>query len=65
MRFGNFLNKIISPLILAIIFFLIFTPMSLIFRFFGREGFIKNKSGSDTFWVESDKNKLLNFKQRF
>ena len=65
MRLGNFLSKIFSPIILAIIYFLIFTPMSLIFRIFGREGFSKYKSDSTTFWIESDKNKILNFKQRF
>lgn len=37
MKLGQFLGIIISPIILAIIFFALFTPYSLIMRLFGRD----------------------------
>ena len=37
MRFGQLLGIIISPMILGIIFFGIFTPYSLLMRLFGRD----------------------------
>ena len=37
MKFGLLLGRIVSPIILAIIFFLLITPYSLVMRFFGRD----------------------------
>ena len=37
MKLGQLLGIIISPIILAIIFFALFTPYSLIMRLFGRD----------------------------
>ena len=36
-KFGIFLGKIISPLIMGIIFFLVVTPIGLIMRVFGKD----------------------------
>jgi large-conductance mechanosensitive channel len=36
-KFGIFLSKIISPLIMGIIFFLVVTPIGLIMRIFGKD----------------------------
>lgn len=35
MRFGLLLNKVTSPLIMGIVFYLVVTPMGLIWRLFG------------------------------
>ncbi len=37
MKFGLLLNRITTPLILGIVFFLIFTPVALVMRLFGRD----------------------------
>lgn len=37
MRFGFLLGMIISPIVLGVIFFLLFTPIGLIMRLFGRD----------------------------
>jgi predicted membrane metal-binding protein len=35
--FGLLLNKIVSPIVLGAIFFVLFTPVSLLFRLIGRD----------------------------
>ena len=61
-KFGIFLGKIISPIIMGIIFFLVVTPTGLIMRLFGKDvlnlKFNKNKS----YWIEKKgpKSKMKN-----
>ena len=45
-KFGIFLGKIISPLIMGIIFFLVVTPIGLIMRLLGKD-LLKLKFSSD------------------
>ena len=51
-KFGMFLGKIVSPLIMGVIFFLVVTPIGLIMRIIGKDllnlKFNKNK----TYWIE-------------
>lgn len=37
MWFGGLLNRIVSPVVLGIIFFLVFTPVALLFKIRGRD----------------------------
>ena len=37
MRFGLFMSRIVTPLVLGIIFFLVFTPVALILRLAGKD----------------------------
>ena len=61
-KFGIFLGKIISPVIMGIIFFLVVTPIGLIMRFLGKDvlnlKYHKNKS----YWIEKNgpKSKMKN-----
>ena len=61
-KFGIFLGKIISPLIMVIIFFLVVTPIGLVMRMLGKDvlnlKFNKNKS----YWIEKNgpKSKMRN-----
>ena len=59
-KFGIFLGKIISPLIMGIIFFLVVTPIGLIMRLLKdllNLRYNKNKS----YWIENDpKSKMKN-----
>ena len=61
-KFGIFLGKIISPLIMMLIFFLVVTPIGLFMRIIGRDllgvKFNKNKS----YWLEKKgpKSKMKN-----
>jgi hypothetical protein len=51
-KFGIFLGKIISPIIMGIIFFLVVTPIGLIMRLIGKD--ILNLKYSDyrSYWIE-------------
>ena len=61
-KFGIFLGKIISPLVMGIIFFLVVTPIGLTMRILGKDllnlKFNKNKS----YWIEKNgpKSKMKN-----
>ncbi|HYL87270.1 MAG TPA: SxtJ family membrane protein [Burkholderiales bacterium] len=37
MRFGELLNKIVSPVVMAVIFFVVFTPVAFVMRLAGRD----------------------------
>ena len=53
-KFGIFLGKIVSPLIMGIIFFLVVTPIGFIMRLLGKDvlnlKFNKNRS----YWIEKN-----------
>lgn len=65
-RLGIFLGRFLSPVILALIFFGIFSPIAIFMRFFGRDELklhIKNNSSK---WVfRSNKIKPESFKNQF
>tara|TARA_B100000989_G_C19323544_1_gene377750 strand:+ start:216 stop:617 length:402 start_codon:yes stop_codon:yes gene_type:complete len=67
MKLGFILGKIISPIILGIIFFGIFTPLSLITRIFGRDELRLKVKSTNTKWIDrydQDKNNG-SFKQQY
>jgi len=51
---GLLLGKIVSPIILGAIFFLIFTPIAIITRLIGRDELRLKRSNNDTCWVSRD-----------
>jgi hypothetical protein len=53
MRLGILLNKVVSPVVLGAIFFLVFTPVSLLFRIIGRDALKRTYEPELTsYWVE-------------
>jgi multisubunit Na+/H+ antiporter MnhG subunit len=49
---GLLSGKIVSPIVLGVIFFAIITPVAVITRAFGRDPLhLKRKVGTQTFWV--------------
>ena len=61
-KFGIFLGKIISPLIMGIIFFLVVTPIGLIMRLSGKDVLNLKYNKSKSYWIEknSTKSKMRN-----
>ena len=62
-RFGLFLGKIISPIIMAVIFFLVVTPIGLLMRFFGKDVLnLKLNKKKSSYWIEKTgpKSKMKN-----
>ena len=61
-KFGIFLGRLVSPIIMGVIFFLVVTPIGLIMRIIGKDllnlKFNKNKS----YWIEKagPKSKMKN-----
>ena len=53
-RFGIFLGKIISPVIMGIIFFLVVTPIGLIMRLLGKDVLNLKYSENKSYWIEKD-----------
>ena len=66
MRFGFLLSRIISPIILGIIFFGLLTPYGLIMSMFGRDELRLKKNKSKSYWIDRNEDSpQTNFKQQF
>ena len=66
MYFGFFLGIIISPIVLGIIFFGLFTPYSLVMRLMGRDELRLRKTNKKSYWIiRSKSSPQTNFKQQF
>ena len=61
-KFGIFLSKIISPLIMGIIFFLVVTPIGLIMRIFKKDILNLKYNKNLSYWIEVNgpKSKMKN-----
>ena len=61
-RFGIFLGKIISPIIMGIIFFLVVTPIGIIMRLLGKDLLNLKYNKEKSYWIEKDgpKSKMKN-----
>ena len=55
-KFGELLGKIFAPIVMAIIYFVIITPIGLVMRLIGKDllntKFLKNNS----YWIKREKN---------
>ena len=49
---GHTLGKVVSPIVLGIIFFGLLTPVAVISRLFGRDELKLRKSNSKTYWIK-------------
>lgn len=52
MRFGALLNRIVSPLVLGLMFFVVFTPVGVVMRLAGRDAMNRRfEPGRRSYWV--------------
>ena len=51
-KFGIFLGKIISPLVMGIIFFLVVTPIGLLMRLLNKDLLNLKFKNSSSYWIE-------------
>ena len=67
MKFGYFLGRIISPIILGVIYFLLFTPIGLFLRFIKRDELRLKFLLKESYWInrENLNAKSNNFKNQF
>ena len=61
-KFGIFLGKIISPIIMGIIFFLVVTPIGLLMKLFGKDVLNLKYNNNKSYWIEKTgpKSKMKN-----
>ena len=62
-KFGILLGKIVSPIIMGVIFFLVVTPIGLLMRLFGKDVLnLKLNKKESSYWVEKvgPKSKMKN-----
>ena len=52
MRIGLLLGMIVSPIVLGLIFFVLFTPIALIMRVIGRDELRLRLSEKESHWIE-------------
>ena len=61
-KFGIFLGKIVSPLVMLIIFFIVVTPIGIFMRILRKDLLNLNFNDSNSYWVKNDgpKRKMKN-----
>jgi hypothetical protein len=52
LRFGLLLNRIVSPIVLALVFYGVVTPMAVLFRRFGNNALrLQRDPNSSSYWI--------------
>ena len=64
MKFGLFLGKIISPIVMGIVFFLVVTPIGIIMKIFRKDLLNIKYNKNQSYWVYR-KNKFGSMKKQF
>jgi large-conductance mechanosensitive channel len=55
MRFGALLHKVVNPIVLGGIYFLVFTPVALIMRLAGRDALRRKlDTQAKSYWIDRD-----------
>ena len=62
-QFGIILGKIISPIVMSLVFFVVVTPIGLLVRIFKKD-FMCLKRGTSSYWINRE-NKLQSMKKQF
>lgn len=53
MKLGELLGRLVSPVVLGVVFFALFTPVGLLMRAFGRDAMCRRfEPAAKTYWVE-------------
>ena len=53
-KLGLLLGKVVSPVVLSLIFLVLITPVALITRLFGRDVLFLKKRKASSYWVEKE-----------
>ena len=61
-KIGILLGKIVSPIVMGVIFFIVVTPISLIMRILGKDVLNIKKNKKETYWIQKTgpKSKMKN-----
>jgi multisubunit Na+/H+ antiporter MnhG subunit len=64
---GQLMGRVVSPIVLGVIFFLILTPVALIARVLGRDELRLKRASVDSYWIDrhNDISAAESFKNQF
>ena len=62
-KFGQIIGKMISPIIMGIVYFIVLTPISFILRMFGKDLLKIKFSKNGTYWIKRKKSSTSMKKQ--
>ena len=51
-RLGLLMGKVVSPIVLGILFFIVITPVAIVTRLFGRDVLMLRKRDVNSYWIE-------------
>jgi hypothetical protein len=55
MKLGELMGRVVSPVVLGVIFFAVFTPVGLLMRVFGRDAMCRRfEPARPSYWVKRD-----------
>jgi saxitoxin biosynthesis operon SxtJ-like protein len=55
MKLGDLLNRVVSPVVMAVIFFVVFTPVALVMRAMGRDALARRyEPAAPSYWKRRD-----------
>jgi len=63
-KFGEMLGKVIAPIVMGIVYFIVLTPMSFILRIFKKDLLKIKFSKNNTYWIKRKK-KSTSMKKQF
>ena len=52
MKLGELMGRVVSPLVLGVIFFVLITPVALVTRLFGRDELRLKKADASSYWID-------------
>ncbi len=55
-KFGELLGRIVAPIVMAIIYFMIVTPIGLFMRLIGKDFLNTKFSNDNSYWIKRQKN---------
>ena len=58
-KLGEILGKVIAPLVMSLVFFIILTPIGLILRIFGKDLLKLKKNKKSSYWLSRDNLKSM------
>ena len=55
-KFGELLGRVVAPIVMAAVFFLILTPIGLLMRMIGKDLLNIKFSKDNSYWIKREKN---------
>ena len=67
LRFGDILGRVVSPITLGLVFFILIAPIGMLTRLFGRDELLLKKKNKKSYWLARQKTdeKFNSFEKQF